>query len=112
MPNLHKHKSQPISLFVPRADANDHPSNGGTLYAMEKMPDPEKGNITHPSNQFEAFVCGTGIYEDMWHLFMILPTGSNPTEWSTPTSVYPLHIIVTCQHALVQILALSVSLHY
>jgi hypothetical protein len=24
----------------------------------------------------------------------------------------PLHIIVTCQHALVQILALSVSLHY
>ncbi|XP_052166937.1 uncharacterized protein LOC127783824 [Oryza glaberrima] len=50
MPNIHKPKSDPISLFVPSS------SGGGSLYVMERYPDSEDG--TQLSNQFEAFVWG------------------------------------------------------
>ncbi|EEE70040.1 hypothetical protein OsJ_29994 [Oryza sativa Japonica Group] len=51
MPNIHKPKSDPISLFVPS-------SGGGSLYVMERYPDPEDGTQLRYINQFEAFVWG------------------------------------------------------
>ncbi|CAN6168820.1 unnamed protein product [Urochloa humidicola] len=70
MPDLHKPKSEPISLFVPSADADDdHPSGGGSLYVMERVPDPEKCHSALPSDQFEAFMPSkpSGTFGDLWH---------------------------------------------
>lgn len=73
IPNLHKPKSRPISLFIPStADANDHPSvGGGSLYVMERVPEPEKGDVKL-SDQFEAFVC-SNIFEGPWNCHLLRP---------------------------------------
>ncbi|CAN6351442.1 unnamed protein product [Urochloa humidicola] len=96
MPNLHKPKSEPISLFVPSADADDHPSGGGSLYVMERAPNPEKCDSAHPSDQFEAFIpckpscrtCG-----DLWHcrLLPAPPFVRDPALWFT----YPWPAVIT-----------------
>uniref|UniRef100_A0A0E0M3A9 F-box associated domain-containing protein n=1 Tax=Oryza punctata TaxID=4537 RepID=A0A0E0M3A9_ORYPU len=68
MPNIHKPKSNPISLFVPS-------SGGGSLYVMEKYPSPEKrgdGVGTQLSDQFEAFVWGKS-FESPCHCHLLPP---------------------------------------
>ncbi|KAK3127700.1 hypothetical protein QOZ80_7AG0577220 [Eleusine coracana subsp. coracana] len=44
MPSLHKSKRMPISIFVPKSDAdgtNDHNGCGSSLFVMERIPEPE-----------------------------------------------------------------------
>ncbi|KAL6641981.1 hypothetical protein ACP70R_020162 [Stipagrostis hirtigluma subsp. patula] len=56
MPNLHKPKWDPFSLFVPSPDPDDRARGGGILFVMEKIPEPESRNASQKSDQFEAFV--------------------------------------------------------
>ncbi|TVU37918.1 hypothetical protein EJB05_11262, partial [Eragrostis curvula] len=51
MPNLHKPKVIPISLFVPSACAY---ADQARLYVMQCVPKPEAGCSTVPSDQFEV----------------------------------------------------------
>ncbi|PUZ59945.1 hypothetical protein GQ55_4G083800 [Panicum hallii var. hallii] len=55
MPHLHKLKPLPLSLFVPSTDAGDHNDGGGSLFVMERAPEPEAGCNGQLSHQFEAF---------------------------------------------------------
>ncbi|CAL4885854.1 unnamed protein product [Urochloa decumbens] len=76
MPNLQKPKLKPISLFVPSANADDHPNNAaGSLYVMESIPNPEKVGSMQPSNQFEVFEYHkpSRTYENPWHCRLLLP---------------------------------------
>lgn len=59
VPNLHRPKWMPFSLFVPNVDADYDSSEylyGSSLFVMEKTPRPEANCSTRGSNQFEAFV--------------------------------------------------------
>uniref|UniRef100_A0A0A9DI12 DUF1618 domain-containing protein n=1 Tax=Arundo donax TaxID=35708 RepID=A0A0A9DI12_ARUDO len=56
MPDLHKPKKWPLSLFVPSASVDDHDDSGGTLFIMESLPRPETRCSGQHSDQFEAFV--------------------------------------------------------
>ncbi|CAN6168717.1 unnamed protein product [Urochloa humidicola] len=58
MPDFHRPKSVPISLFVPNADLDDHDGGGGSIFVLESIPAPELGCNGRPSHQFEAFVYG------------------------------------------------------
>ncbi|KAL6856281.1 hypothetical protein ACP4OV_019083 [Aristida adscensionis] len=59
MPNLHRPKSDPISLFVPSADPVDRRWGGGILYVMEKIAVAESNSTCEQSDQFEAFIYRT-----------------------------------------------------
>ncbi|KAF0914482.1 hypothetical protein E2562_028964 [Oryza meyeriana var. granulata] len=75
MPNLHKPKSRPISLFIPSAD--DPSGGGGSLYVMENKIEPELADGTELSDQFEVFVCGkptrTSDSERPWQCQLLPP---------------------------------------
>lgn len=74
MPSLQNQKFRPISIFVPSANADDHP-NSGRLYVMESMPKGEKVGCSMPSDQFEVFEYRkpSRTYENPWHCRLLLP---------------------------------------
>uniref|UniRef100_A0A0E0M3A7 Uncharacterized protein n=1 Tax=Oryza punctata TaxID=4537 RepID=A0A0E0M3A7_ORYPU len=57
--HLHKRKLNPLSVFVPNAEADKDYENycrGSSLFVMERSPNPELNWSTPWSDQFEAFV--------------------------------------------------------
>ncbi|CAL5083947.1 unnamed protein product [Urochloa decumbens] len=58
MPDLHRPKCVPFSLFVPSADLEGRDDGGGSIFVMESIPAPELRRNGRPSHQFEAFVYG------------------------------------------------------
>ncbi|RLN12093.1 hypothetical protein C2845_PM09G18480 [Panicum miliaceum] len=59
MPDLHRPKSMPLSLFIPSDDleGSDCDDGGGSIFVMESMPRPEvRCSRQQMSHQFEAFV--------------------------------------------------------
>ncbi|RLM55695.1 hypothetical protein C2845_PM10G16170 [Panicum miliaceum] len=59
MPDLHRSKLRPLSLFVPSADLEgcDCDDGGGSVFVMERIPGPEvRCSRQQMSHQFEAFV--------------------------------------------------------
>ncbi|CAL5071883.1 unnamed protein product [Urochloa decumbens] len=58
MPDFHRPKCVPFSLFVPSADLEDRDDGGGSIFVMESIPAPELRRNGRPSHQFEAFVYG------------------------------------------------------
>ncbi|KAG2654739.1 hypothetical protein PVAP13_1NG501138 [Panicum virgatum] len=51
LPTLHRPKWEPISIFVPSDAADNHDDVEGSIFVMERVPDPEYSG--QPSSQFE-----------------------------------------------------------
>jgi hypothetical protein len=78
MPDLHKPKSVPLSLFVPSTDLEDHDDDdgGGSIFVMESITAPEVGRIGQLSHQFEAFVYRKSTltsFSKSWHCQLLPP---------------------------------------
>ncbi|CAN6212324.1 unnamed protein product [Urochloa humidicola] len=79
MPNLHKPKMTPISLFVP--DAADATAGhgggcGGSLFVMERTPNPEARRDAKTTDQLEAFVSRkptVSSFAESWHCQLLPP---------------------------------------
>jgi hypothetical protein len=102
MPNLHKPKSEPFSLFVPSANHVDHPG-GGSLYIMERAPIRQCCGSTQSSDQFEVFM-PSKIAGDLWHCrllppppFMCDPSFTYQKEITSYT-VVGSHICISTEH--------------
>jgi hypothetical protein len=79
MPDLHKPKSVPFSLFVPSANSEDHDDGGGgSIFVMDSIPVPELRRTTRQflSHQFEAFVYRKPTltsFSKSWHCQLLPP---------------------------------------